>query len=106
VRAIPVRPVASLLDAAFRSNSGPDPGGYQAANRPRVGCAKGFLVEALRDRRIDAFGIDVSEFAIGEVRPDVRPYCRVSLAVASFDGVYDLIVCIGVLEHMPEHEAD
>ena len=37
-----------------------------------VGCAKGFLVEALRDRGVEAFGIDVSEYAIGEVRPDIR----------------------------------
>src|SRR5262245_46585589 len=67
-----------------------------------VGCAKGFLVEALRDRGVDADGIDVSAYAIGEVRPDVRPYCRVASATEPIDGAYDLITCIEVLEHMDE----
>ena len=70
-----------------------------------VGCAKGFLVESLRDRGVDAFGIDISEYAIGEVRPDVRPYCRLASAVDPFDTMYDLVVCIEVLEHLTEDEA-
>jgi GT2 family glycosyltransferase/SAM-dependent methyltransferase len=67
-----------------------------------VGCAKGFLVEALRDRGVEAFGIDISEYAIGEVRPDIRPYCRVASATEPFRQRYDLIVCIEVLEHLDE----
>ena len=67
-----------------------------------VGCAKGFLVEALRDRGVEAFGIDVSPYAIGEVRPDIKAYCRVGSAVEPFGGSYDLITCIEVLEHMTE----
>ena len=69
-----------------------------------VGCAKGFLVEALRDRGVEAFGIDVSAYAIGEVRADVRPYCRVASATEPLDGPWDLITCIEVLEHMSEAE--
>jgi len=76
--------------------------------RPRtvldVGCAKGFLVEALRDRGVKAFGIDISEYGISEVRPDIQPYCRVASALDPFDEPYDLICCIEVLEHMPEEE--
>ena len=52
--------------------------------RPRtaldVGCAKGFLVEALRDRGVEAWGVDMSEYAIGEVREDIRGFCRVGSA--------------------------
>jgi GT2 family glycosyltransferase/SAM-dependent methyltransferase len=74
--------------------------------RPRrvldVGCAKGFLVESLRDRGVEAFGIDISEYALSEVRPDIRPYCRLASATERFDGTYDLIVCIEVLEHLSE----
>src|SRR5262249_36252556 len=40
-----------------------------------VGCAKGFLVEALRDRGVDAYGLDVSEYAIGQPRDDIRGFC-------------------------------
>src|SRR5262245_51681773 len=43
-----------------------------------VGCAKGFLVEQLRDLGVEAFGIDASEHAISEVRSDVKPFCRVA----------------------------
>ncbi len=69
-----------------------------------AGCAKGFLVEALRDRGIEAFGIDISEYAISEVRPDVRAYCRVGSLVMPLSERYDLITCIEVLEHMTEEE--
>src|ERR1700730_6091946 len=40
-----------------------------------AGCAMGFLVEALRDRDVEAVGVDISEYAIENVRADVRPYC-------------------------------
>lgn len=70
-----------------------------------AGCAKGFLVEALRDRGIEAFGVDISEYAISEVRPDIRPYCRVGSLVDPLSERYDLITCIEVLEHLTEEEA-
>ncbi|MBI4637605.1 MAG: glycosyltransferase [Candidatus Rokubacteria bacterium] len=70
-----------------------------------VGCAKGFLVETLRDRGVEAFGIDISEYALGEVRTDIRPYCRVARAEDPLDDQYDLIVCVEVVEHMEEAAA-
>lgn len=70
-----------------------------------AGCAKGFLVEALRDRGIEAFGVDISEYAISEVRPDIRQHCRVHSLVHPFPERYDLITCIEVVEHLPEAEA-
>jgi SAM-dependent methyltransferase len=78
--------------------------------RPRrvldVGCALGFLVEALRDRGVDAWGVDISQYAIDNVRPDVAMYCWVGSASEHIGGgPYDLIVCVEVLEHMPEPEA-
>ena len=69
-----------------------------------VGCAKGFLVESLRDRGIEAFGIDISDYAISEVRQDIRPFCRVSSLITPLSERYDLITCIEVLEHMTEEE--
>src|SRR4030095_2894454 len=70
-----------------------------------VGCAKGFLVEKLRDRGVEAFGIDASEYAISEVREDVRPFCKVASAAEPFGEKYDLITCIEVVEHMDEADA-
>jgi SAM-dependent methyltransferase len=71
-----------------------------------AGCAMGFLVEALRERGVEAFGIDISEFAIHRVHPSVQPYCRVDSVTAPLLRSYDLIVCIEVLEHLPPQEAE
>jgi SAM-dependent methyltransferase len=70
-----------------------------------VGCAKGFLVECLRDRGVEAYGFDVSQYAIGEVRADIKPYCWVGSATSDISKDYDLITCIEVCEHMAESDA-
>src|SRR5512147_635533 len=70
-----------------------------------VGCAIGLLVETLRGRGVEAYGVDVSEYAIEQVHPSVRPYCRVGGATEPFGRQYDLITCIEVLEHMPPEQA-
>jgi GT2 family glycosyltransferase/2-polyprenyl-3-methyl-5-hydroxy-6-metoxy-1,4-benzoquinol methylase len=69
-----------------------------------VGCAKGFLVECFRDRGVDAYGFDISDYAIGEVRADVKPYCWVASALDPITGYYDLITCIEVCEHLSEED--
>ncbi len=70
-----------------------------------VGCAKGFLVENLRDLGVEAFGVDLSPYAISQVREDIRPFCRVAAGTDAIEGRFDLITCIEVAEHMPEAEA-
>src|ERR1700682_4741490 len=65
-----------------------------------AGCAMGFLVEALRDRGGEAYGLDVSEYAISQVRQDVAPYCKVASLAEPIAGRFDLITCIEVLEHL------
>jgi SAM-dependent methyltransferase len=71
-----------------------------------AGCGIGLLVECLRDRKVDAWGIDVSEYALGRVRSDLRPHCRAASVEDELDRVYDLIVCIEVLEHLPPRGGD
>jgi cellulose synthase/poly-beta-1,6-N-acetylglucosamine synthase-like glycosyltransferase len=71
-----------------------------------AGCAWGFLVEAFRDRGVEAWGVDLSPYAIGQVRQDLRPYCRMGSLTGPIEGSFDLITCIEVLEHMPENEAE
>lgn len=71
-----------------------------------AGCAMGFLVEALRQRGVEAWGIDISEYAIQNVLPDYQPYCQVGLITEPFPHPrYDLIVCIEVIEHLTAEEA-
>ena len=71
-----------------------------------AGCAMGFLVEALRNREIEAFGVDISSYAIGQVYETVRPFCRVASVLDPFPQRYDLIVCIEVLEHLEKDESE
>jgi len=69
-----------------------------------VGCAFGMLVESLWDRGVRAEGIDISSYAISQVRPDMVPYVRVGIATEPLGGPYDLITCVEVLEHVPADE--
>jgi hypothetical protein len=71
-----------------------------------AGCAMGILVESLRDRGVEAYGVDISEYAIEQARADIRPYCHVASLTAPLPRRYDLIVCIEVLEHMPQAESE
>ncbi|MBN1872986.1 MAG: glycosyltransferase [Anaerolineae bacterium] len=71
-----------------------------------AGCAIGLLVEALRRRGVEAFGIDISEYAIQNVHPDIQPYCRVGSITEPFSQTYDLIVSIEVLEHMSPQDSE
>jgi SAM-dependent methyltransferase len=69
-----------------------------------VGCAMGFLVEALRDRGVEAFGIDISEYAINQVREDIQPYCKVASITEPLENKFDLIVTIETFEHLSQKD--
>ncbi len=71
-----------------------------------LGCAIGMLVEALRERGVDARGIDVSEYAIGQVPADLSAYCTVGSALEPLPGRYDLITCIEILEHLSAEDGE
>ncbi len=70
-----------------------------------AGCAKGFLVEALWERGVEAYGIDISEHAIQEVRMDMQPYCRRASLTDRIDGRFNLVTCFEVLEHIAMEDA-
>lgn len=71
-----------------------------------AGCALGLLVETLRDRGVEAYGVDVSSFAIDQVYAPIKPFCWVGSISEPLPQRYDLIVCIEVLEHMQHREAE
>jgi len=71
-----------------------------------AGCALGFLVEAFRNRGVEAFGIDISKFAIENVYPDIKPYCWVGSVCEPFPQKYDLNTCIEILEHLTQPDAE
>lgn len=59
-----------------------------------IGCGKGFLVQDLRELGFDAWGIDISPYAISQAAPEVAPFLSVgdiknlaSYGVDEFDAV-------------------
>jgi len=59
------------------------------------GCAKGFLVHALRIIGCDAYGEDISEYAVTNCHPEVEEYISLPNETK-----YDLLICKDVLEHI------
>ncbi len=71
------------------------------------GCAKGFLVKALRILDLEAYGIDISHYAIEQCDGDVRPYCRLIESATDPDAFardYHWMLAKDVFEHIPERE--
>jgi len=66
-----------------------------------AGCGIGLLVEALRERGVEAWGVDISEYAITHVPESVRPYCRLGSVTEELEDDYDVIAYIEVAEHLP-----
>lgn len=73
-----------------------------------IGCAKGFLVKAQRDIGIDAWGVDISEYAISSALNDLQPYLyKVDLdkEILPFkDNHFDFITILGVIEYLNNHK--
>lgn len=74
-----------------------------------VGCAFGYLVEALREQGVDAWGIDVSAYAVGQASESIKPFVYMQSAAKplpeTFPQQFDLIVSIEMLEHVFEEDA-
>lgn len=67
------------------------------------GCAKGYLVQALRELGYDSYGIDVSEYAISQANVETRIYLEVSnneLQIPSYWPSFDWVIAKDVLEHI------
>lgn len=85
---------------------------YIASKRPGkvldMGCAYGFLVAHLRERCIDAWGIDISSIAMERAPVEVKPYLtQGSIAKLPFpDQSVDMTVSYGVLEHLTLEDAE
>ncbi|MCL2839399.1 MAG: glycosyltransferase [Defluviitaleaceae bacterium] len=73
-----------------------------------VGCAWGYLVTALRDLGVEAYGLDISSYAISKVRDDIKQYCTVGSVLddlpSEFPDYYDVVVTIEMIEHLHEEE--
>lgn len=67
-------------------------------------CAKGYFVKWARLLGYDAYGFDVSEYAISTADPDAAPYVQVAdaLSMPWDDDEFDAVVSWEFLEHLTE----
>jgi SAM-dependent methyltransferase len=68
-----------------------------------VGCATGFVVEALRELDMDAWGTDLSFWAVEHAAQGARGRLRqgdLMEGLPFVDGEFELSTCLEVLEHM------
>lgn len=74
-----------------------------------VGCATGHLVAALRDLGVEAYGVDISEYAISQVREDIRPFCVAQSFLDplpnTFPKKFDVVSNIEMIEHLYRDDA-
>lgn len=70
------------------------------------GCAKGYLVKALRYLFRDAYGCDWSQYAIDKADPDVKDFLRVCTATdpVPFEQDFQLCIAKDVFEHIPHKD--
>jgi hypothetical protein len=64
------------------------------------GCAKGYLVKALRLLDIEAYGYDISEYAIKTCDPDVKDFVSNIFEFPQFD----LVIAKDILEHVDKKD--
>jgi SAM-dependent methyltransferase len=89
------RPIADLIVTAIKPRRVLD-----------AGCGPGLLVELLRQRGVEAFGFDISSYAIAHAPDAVKPYCWQARVSDELSADYDLIVCQEVFPHVLPADAD
>ena len=70
------------------------------------GCAKGYLVKAFRLLYRQAWGCDISKYALSMCDPDVSPFCHLigSMKPLGFPRRFNVCIAKDVLEHLDEGE--
>lgn len=71
-----------------------------------IGCAKGFLLHDFKELmpHCTVAGIDVSEYAIDNAMPSVKPFLKIASAetLPYGDKTFDLVISINSIHNLPE----
>lgn len=67
-----------------------------------IGCAKGYLVKELHNMGMNAFGIDISKYAISKSPKIIKKKLQVSnlLSIPFKNNTFDLVLCINTLHNL------
>ncbi len=92
-------PVASDIIEHFGLKSG--------ARVLDIGCAKGFLVKDLCDQGMDAFGIDISEYALMYCEPEIigRLHLGTGSRLPFPDNSFDCVLSLNTIHNFKRDEA-
>lgn len=68
-----------------------------------IGCAKGFLVHDMRGYGLDAYGLDISEYALKNCDPRVvgRLHLGNAIDLPFPDGSFDAVISINTVHNLP-----
>ena len=78
-----------------------------AATSLDVGCATGFVVEALRELGVDAKGVDISQYAVDHAALGAAGHIRqadLRHGLGFPDSAFELVTALETLEHLPPDE--
>lgn len=71
-----------------------------------VGCAKGFLVKDLVDLGLEAYGIDISKYAIDNAHKDIKNRLKIGNAkkLPYEDNSFDLVISLNTIHNLDRNE--
>lgn len=95
-----------LFEALFRDTARFLTGTFcEASSYLDAGCAKGFLVKALRLRGKDCLGFDHSRWAIDQADESVKPFLKLAgVDDVNYDRQFDVLMAFSILESLTEEQ--
>lgn len=71
-----------------------------------IGCAKGFLVKEFVNLGMDAYGIDISEYALKKAVKEVSPRLHYGNAkkLPFHDNIFDCVISINTIHNLPKFQ--